>query len=81
MGADLIDGKIARYFKSESRTGIYLDPMVDKIIINSIFIYLSYIDIIPVWMAVLNLIREFIVQTIRSIAPVKGVVLKTGSLN
>lgn len=81
MGMDLMDGKVARHFKAESRMGIFLDPMVDKITVNSIFIYLSYLGIIPVWMTVLNIIREFIVQAIRSIAPVKGTVLKTGFLN
>ncbi|MEA3342596.1 MAG: CDP-alcohol phosphatidyltransferase family protein [archaeon] len=81
MGLDLIDGMVARKLKTESRMGIFLDPMVDKITINSILIYLSVVNIIPYWMTILNIVREFAVQAIRSIAPCKGIVLKTGMLN
>ncbi len=81
LGLDLVDGRVARKLKIESRTGIFLDPMVDKITVNSLFIYFSAVGLIPYWMTILNVSREFAVQTIRSTAPCKGVVLKTGMLN
>ncbi|KAJ9591573.1 hypothetical protein L9F63_001927 [Diploptera punctata] len=47
--SDLLDGWIARNFKSQaSKIGSFLDPMADKILIATLFLSLTYVDLIPV---------------------------------
>ncbi|KAJ8880682.1 hypothetical protein PR048_017152 [Dryococelus australis] len=46
---DLLDGWIARTFESQaSKMGSFLDPMADKVLIASLFLSLTYMDLIPV---------------------------------
>ena len=43
-----LDGWIARNFKSQaSKIGSFLDPMADKILIATLFLSLTYMDLIP----------------------------------
>ncbi|KDR10558.1 putative cardiolipin synthetase [Zootermopsis nevadensis] len=46
---DLVDGWIARNFESQaSKMGSFLDPMADKVLIATLFLSLTYMDLIPV---------------------------------
>lgn len=45
---DLLDGWIARTWKSQSsRVGSFLDPIADKVLIGTLFLTLTYADLIP----------------------------------
>jgi cardiolipin synthase len=46
---DLLDGAVARRFGGESKIGLYLDPIADKILLSSIFIGLAAGGAVPVW--------------------------------
>lgn len=47
--SDLLDGWIARNFESQaSKMGSFLDPMADKVLIATLFLSLTYVDLIPV---------------------------------
>lgn len=47
--SDLLDGWIARNFESQaSKMGSFLDPMADKVLIATLFLSLTYMDLIPV---------------------------------
>ena len=63
---DWLDGVIARKTKSESKLGIYLDPLVDKILVHSILIVVSLIHLIPFWMAMVLIARDIITSAVRS---------------
>ncbi|MFN7181935.1 MAG: CDP-diacylglycerol--glycerol-3-phosphate 3-phosphatidyltransferase [Planctomycetota bacterium] len=66
---DIVDGYLARVYKEVSSFGRMLDPFVDKIfIISSYIIFGSYgdtKDIIPLWLVLIVMFRELLVQGIR----------------
>ncbi len=72
---DLLDGYIARYLKSETPIGKMLDPLADKLLINSALIMLIPLGRIPAWMVVLIVGREIAVTGLRGIASIEGVVI------
>lgn len=46
---DLLDGWIARTWESQSsKMGSFLDPMADKVLIATLFLTLTYADLIPI---------------------------------
>ncbi|OQA87720.1 MAG: CDP-diacylglycerol--glycerol-3-phosphate 3-phosphatidyltransferase [Lentisphaerae bacterium ADurb.Bin242] len=72
---DFLDGKIARKYKCESDFGRLMDPVADKIFIAAVFIMLADYRIIPAWIVVVVLSREFLVTGLRLLAISDGVVI------
>lgn len=56
--SDWLDGYIAKNYKQQTVLGTYLDPLADKILINSIAVSLSYVDLLPWWSSTLWLGRD-----------------------
>ncbi len=56
--SDYADGYIAKNYNQKTVLGTYLDPMADKILINSIALSLAHVDILPLWCAGLWLGRD-----------------------
>lgn len=72
---DALDGYIARLLKQESAFGRQLDPMVDKLLIAAVLIYLVAVPgsgVAP-WMATVIVARELVIQWLRSMMEGKGV--------
>jgi cardiolipin synthase len=55
---DLIDGTVARLFGQSSIGGALLDPIADKVLIQSCFISLAVTGILPWWFAGLAFARD-----------------------
>jgi len=55
---DLLDGYIARTFKSQTKLGNILDPFADKILMISTFITIAYTNMIPTWFAIILVIKD-----------------------
>jgi CDP-diacylglycerol--glycerol-3-phosphate 3-phosphatidyltransferase len=72
---DLLDGYIARQQKSETAVGKLLDPMADKLLVNSALIMLISLGRIPAWVVVLIVGREVAVTGLRGIASTQGLVI------
>jgi len=72
---DLLDGYIARQQKSETPVGKLLDPLADKLLINSVFIMLIPLGRVPAWMVVLIVGREVAVTGLRGIASLEGLAI------
>ncbi|KAK3913506.1 putative cardiolipin synthase (CMP-forming) [Frankliniella fusca] len=54
-----LDGWIARTWKSQSsKLGSFLDPMADKVLIATLFLSLTYVDLIPVALTSLIVARD-----------------------
>lgn len=73
---DLLDGYIARRFQIITTMGKFLDPIADKLIVNTAMILLIPIGRIPAWVVALMIIRDFVVDGIRSVASSQGLIIQ-----
>uniref|UniRef100_A0A0N5AN15 cardiolipin synthase (CMP-forming) n=1 Tax=Syphacia muris TaxID=451379 RepID=A0A0N5AN15_9BILA len=56
---DLLDGYIARRFPSQSSAiGSIIDPLADKFLVTTLFLTLTYVNLIPVWLAAVVIARD-----------------------
>jgi len=60
--------------------GKFLDPIADKIIVNTAMILLIPIGRIPAWIVAITIIRDLIVDVIRSIASSEGIYIQASRL-
>src|SRR4249919_4320312 len=72
---DVLDGYLARRRKQITTLGQLMDPLADKLLITAALFSLVQMDLVPAWMAVLLVGREFAVTVLRSIAHGKGMVI------
>ena len=72
---DFFDGRIARKYKCESDFGRLMDPLADKIFITATYIMMVDYRIVPAWIVVVVLAREFLVTGLRLLAIGDGVVI------
>lgn len=80
---DLFDGYLARKYHCKSDFGRLADPLADKIFILATYIMMADYKIIPSWMVVVMISREFLVTGLRMIALREGKVISadmTGKL-
>jgi cardiolipin synthase len=59
--SDALDGFLARVLRQQTVLGAYLDPIADKALLASSFLTLSILHIIPSWLAVIVISRDFII--------------------
>jgi len=78
--SDFLDGYLARRMGLVTPMGKLLDPLADKVLVCSAFVYLSAEGFCPVWVTVLILAREFLVTGLRQIAVEAGRVLAADRL-
>jgi CDP-diacylglycerol---glycerol-3-phosphate 3-phosphatidyltransferase len=77
---DLLDGYLARKRGQITTLGILLDPIADKLLTSAAFISLVWLHLVPAWMVVIIVGREFAVSGLRSIASAEGYVLEPSDL-
>jgi len=71
---DGLDGYLARRRKQITTLGMLLDPLADKLMVTAAYIILVAYNprIVPPWIAVIIIGREFLVSGLRSIAASEG---------
>ncbi len=77
---DLLDGYFARRYKLVTTMGKFLDPIADKLIVNTAMILMIPIGRIPAWIVALTIMRDLIVDGIRSIASSEGFYIQASRL-
>ena len=77
---DFLDGYIARKLNLVTDFGKLMDPLVDKILTSAVFIILSKEEMIPPWITITIISREFLVTGLRLLASNEGKVLSADSL-
>lgn len=83
---DHLDGKLARKNNQVTDLGKFLDPIADKLLVSSMLIFLcvpgvssnynqEQVIFIPVWCVIIMVIRDTVIDALRSIGAQKGVVI------
>lgn len=83
---DHLDGKLARKNNQVTDLGKFLDPIADKLLVNSMLIFLAVPQLcrtyngeqtifISAWCVILMIVRDTVVDALRFIAAQKGVVI------
>ncbi len=76
--SDFFDGYLAQRLKVVSPLGVFLDLTADKVFVSTILIALVQIGLVPAWVVVIIVAREFLVTGLRSMAAAKGKVIPAG---
>lgn len=63
---DFLDGYISRKKNLVTKFGKIMDPLADKMLVASGFILLATAGVIPAWMAVIIVLRDFFVTGLRN---------------
>jgi CDP-diacylglycerol--glycerol-3-phosphate 3-phosphatidyltransferase len=79
---DAIDGYLARKRGQITTLGMLLDPLADKLMVTAAFITLVQFNprMVPAWIAVLVIGREFLVSGLRTIAVSEGFTIDASDL-
>jgi len=65
---DWYDGWLARKYNYITEWGKFLDPLADKILNSAAFFAFVYLDILPLWMVVIIVIRDFLITGLRAVS-------------
>lgn len=77
---DFFDGYLARRLNLITDFGKLMDPLSDKIFTVSCFVILTAHELVPAWVTVLILAREFAVTGLRAVAAKSGEVVAAREL-
>ena len=72
---DLLDGKIARKYNLVTNFGKFMDPLADKLLVCAALICFVEQSVLPSWMVIIIISREFIISGFRLVAVEQGVVI------
>jgi len=73
---DFFDGYIARKYQMITTMGKFLDPIADKIMVNTAMILMIPIGRIPAWIVAITIIRDLIVDVIEALLLSKGFIFR-----
>ena len=77
---DLLDGYVARRYGIVTTMGKFLDPIADKLVINTAMVVMIPTGRIAAWIVAIIIIRDFFVDGVRSIAQSEGVIIQASYL-
>ena len=72
---DALDGYLARSRGEVTDFGKFVDPLADKILVAAALLALVEMQVLPSWVALIIIVREFIVSGLRMVASAAGIVI------
>jgi CDP-diacylglycerol--glycerol-3-phosphate 3-phosphatidyltransferase len=72
---DFLDGYLARRSGQITKFGIIMDPIADKFLIISALIVLVDMERLPAWIAIVLIVRDFLITTLRVVALSRDIVI------
>lgn len=76
---DYWDGRLARRLNAVTHFGQLMDPLADKILVSAAFISFAAVgQIVPAWIVILIIGREFAVTGLRLLAAKEGRIIEAG---
>lgn len=75
---DTIDGRLARRYNLVSNLGVFLDLTADKMLVAGLLIAMVEVHLVPAWIVIIIVAREFLVAGVRSLSAAAGKVIPAG---
>jgi CDP-diacylglycerol--glycerol-3-phosphate 3-phosphatidyltransferase len=72
---DFLDGYLARRSGEITKFGIIMDPIADKFLIISALIVLVDMERLAAWIAIILIVREFLITTLRVVALSRDIII------
>jgi len=76
--SDYLDGYLARRMGVVTAFGRLMDPLTDKVLICAAFVGFVELRLVPAWIVVIIISREFLVTGLRLLAAGKGEIIPAG---
>lgn len=77
-GLDILDGYLARRQNLVTVFGKFMDPLADKLMAMAVMVWLVTVDLLPAWIVVVMIGRDFYISGLRSVAANQGVIIAAG---
>ena len=72
---DGVDGYLARSRNEVTNFGKFMDPLADKLLVVAVLLVLTEQGLLPSWVTLIVLFREFMISGLRMMAATKGTVI------
>ncbi|AUM62938.1 CDP-diacylglycerol--glycerol-3-phosphate 3-phosphatidyltransferase [Spiroplasma monobiae] len=77
---DMLDGYIARKYNMVTNFGKFFDSIADKLLTNAVLIIFACFGVLPIWMCVILICRDFIIDVVRQILAKSSVVMAANQM-
>jgi CDP-diacylglycerol--glycerol-3-phosphate 3-phosphatidyltransferase len=78
--SDWYDGWYARRYNETSAFGRFFDPLADKVLTGAAFFAFVFLDVLPLWMVIITVGRDFLVTLLRVAADRRHMPMVTSRL-